>query len=594
MKEAYSNDYYFYNNSILIDFYKYPENDSALKDKVVEIINYIYPKLNLKKSGNDFIIYERHLKQIILNLIASVVSCRPIATSRNRNNFSSDTRYHKIQFSYTHLTKILDLLEALGYMEQKKGSNSPTLKKNTRFWPTQKFIDLLGETVLSFPHKETDHEVICLRARRHHKKDKKFASYEDTFHKDIPKFRRDINKINEVLSNADIILSVKDEIVPHTFLEHLQNNNRYENIININDEELSFKITRAFTSNINEKFSCKLSPYNYKHAYFNLHKETNKNTSMYSFNIIPFDPVLKPNKYNQNFKIVGDKLNKIMVKILEVGQTRKDNDYFYFDGLNVEFLYKTFHRVFNVDFDHGGRFYNGTIQKIPKYLRKYIVINGNKTIELDYSGFHIRLLYHLIGEEYQDDPYRKLIDKETSPKIDINKSLKSYPSRDQFRTIVDKSNLIPNVSITIPVSSFKYMNERDKYKLCQLILVNASDTIDKNGKAHDAEDNAIKGILKNLWDAGYVGIYKNDVLQIIDKFKKHHHPIADYLYSGKHGELQNIDSRIINDVMIYFAEKNITTIPIHDSIIIEEQYKNDLREQMMEVYKRHVGFYPVI
>ena len=46
--------------------------------------------------------------------------------------------------------------------------------------------------------------------------------------------------------------------------------------------------------------------------------------------------------------------------------------------------------------------------------------------------------------------------------------------------------------------------------------------------------------------------------------------------------------------MIYFAEKNITTIPIHDSIIIEEQYKNDLREQMMEVYKRHVGFYPVI
>lgn len=594
MKAEYSNDYEFYNNSILVDIYKYPDDDDNLKNKTEEIIKIIYPQLNLKNSGNDFIIYERHLKQIILNLVASVISSRPIATSRNKNNFSSDSRYSKIQFVHTYLTKTLDLLEALGYIEQKKGSYTQDLKRNTRFWPTQKFINLLGDTVFSFPHKEINGEVIRLRAKKHHKNDKKYVPYEDTDHKDIPKFRENINKINSILSYSDISLKIENEIIPHSFLEHLQYNNMTDNIINIISSKYSFKIFKSLTDNIGDMFSCNLSKYNYKYAYYNLHNENNKNKLLNCYNIIPVDPIVKQMKFTDHKKIIINKINRLINQLIEISKNRKDNDYFYFDELNVEFLYKTFHRVFNVDFDHGGRFYNGVIQQIPKYLRKYILINGNKTVELDYSGFHLRLLYHLNGEDYQDDPYKKLIDNQSDDKNEIIDGLKTYPEKEHFNSILKKSNIIPNISLTIPYANFRYLDERNKYKIAQLILVNASEKIDKKGKKHDGEDVAIKGILDNLRNQGCVGINKNDVNKIIDKFKKYHSPIADYLYSGKSGELQNIDSRIINDIMIYFADKNIPTIPIHDSIIIEEQYEAALREQMMEVYKKHVGFYPVI
>ena len=34
-----------------------------------------------------------------------------------------------------------------------------------------------------------------------------------------------------------------------------------------------------------------------------------------------------------------------------------------------------------------------------------MVINGEPTVELDYSGLHIRMLYHRIGLDYRDECY---------------------------------------------------------------------------------------------------------------------------------------------------------------------------------------------
>jgi hypothetical protein len=66
-------------------------------------------------------------------------------------------------------------------------------------------------------------------------------------------------------------------------------------------------------------------------------------------------------------------------------------------------LHRVFHRG---DFAKGGRFYGGHWQNIPaEGGRDQITINGQPTIEIDYRGLHIRLLYQEAGKEMPADPY---------------------------------------------------------------------------------------------------------------------------------------------------------------------------------------------
>ena len=54
---------------------------------------------------------------------------------------------------------------------------------------------------------------------------------------------------------------------------------------------------------------------------------------------------------------------------------------------------KRVHRVFNESFDRGGRIYGGFWQQIGSEHRRHIRLDGQKVAELDFSGWHIALLY---------------------------------------------------------------------------------------------------------------------------------------------------------------------------------------------------------
>ncbi|MBN9425770.1 MAG: hypothetical protein J0H09_04610 [Burkholderiales bacterium] len=69
--------------------------------------------------------------------------------------------------------------------------------------------------------------------------------------------------------------------------------------------------------------------------------------------------------------------------------------------LNNKFLV----RIFNGSFDNGGRFFGGFWQTIPREFRKYVEINHKVTVEIDYSGMHVRMLYAMKGLQCSDDPY---------------------------------------------------------------------------------------------------------------------------------------------------------------------------------------------
>ncbi|MER9328980.1 hypothetical protein [Mesorhizobium sp. M0488] len=64
------------------------------------------------------------------------------------------------------------------------------------------------------------------------------------------------------------------------------------------------------------------------------------------------------------------------------------------------------YRVFNQGrFDHGGRFYGGWWQSIPGRYRRFITINGTPTVEVDFSGIQVAMLYAMIGQQLEGDAY---------------------------------------------------------------------------------------------------------------------------------------------------------------------------------------------
>lgn len=97
----------------------------------------------------------------------------------------------------------------------------------------------------------------------------------------------------------------------------------------------------------------------------------------------------------------------------------------------IDFTSNQLHRVFNnSSFENGGRFYGGWWQHIPKEYRKYITINRKPTVELDYSGHHIRILYSMERLAPPDDPY----------------DITNFPREDQKQAILIMINADSEVS----------------------------------------------------------------------------------------------------------------------------------------------------
>jgi hypothetical protein len=93
-------------------------------------------------------------------------------------------------------------------------------------------------------------------------------------------------------------------------------------------------------------------------------------------------------------------------------------------------------------------------------------------------------------------------------------------------------------------------------------------------------------------DVNATGLTFKDLVPRVLKF---HAPIAHYLEGGDMGiKLMNHDGRIALEVMTAFAKRAIPCLGCHDSFIVPLRYREDLRETMMRVYKKRLGFWPVV
>lgn len=255
---------------------------------------------------------------------------------------------------------------------------------------------------------------------------------------------------------------------------------------------------------------------------------------------IDYEDSAKINVMRDNLKQINENIGKhwIDLKITDVqfvelqGKLAKDED----EHKNpVDFTRINLVRVFNNGdvqgplFNQGGRFYGGWWISIPSEYRSRIKINGNKTVELDYSAMHFYLMYAEKGLAIPDgDPY-------TLDGI-----------------------------------------ERKKAKLALNTALNAS-----------SKSKAISAIKSNQWPEKTIA----EVTEILNKLLEKHGAISEFFYTGKGLELQFKDSQVAELVMLSMWNKyGIVVLPVHDSFIVPMASVDDLKVEMQTSFKAITGY----
>ncbi|WP_028316588.1 hypothetical protein [Desulfatibacillum aliphaticivorans] len=203
-------------------------------------------------------------------------------------------------------------------------------------------------------------------------------------------------------------------------------------------------------------------------------------------------------------------------------------------------------RSFNVDFQHGGRFYGAVHENLKKDIRKTIQIDSQDTVELDYSGLHLRMLYHLKGMDYKQDPY-------DIPDID--------------RTLVKKAAMM-------------LINAKGEGSAKKAVLQYLLTKEDDEGNEYRVKDP--EGVNSKLAD------------KVIACLKQKHPLIANDFFTGIGLELQFRDSEIMKGILEESMQKNMPCLPIHDSVICKQSHQEEVRRIMIEQYRSRIHFDPVV
>lgn len=190
-----------------------------------------------------------------------------------------------------------------------------------------------------------------------------------------------------------------------------------------------------------------------------------------------------------------------------------------------------YRRIFaNGRLDEGGRFYGPWWQQLPKDLRPYIQIDGKPTVELDYSGMAITLLYATRGYAPPKDPY------DLSPEIDYTESNRS----------IVKRFINAQLNTAVP-----YQLRKNEY--------------------------------------AQLGVSKDKLTQLVAL----KHPLVQDAFESTVGlHLQYLDSEIASLVMQRLFAQKIPVLCIHDSFIVPQDSADRLREAMVSVFKLRTGVVP--
>jgi hypothetical protein len=196
--------------------------------------------------------------------------------------------------------------------------------------------------------------------------------------------------------------------------------------------------------------------------------------------------------------------------------------------IRLEAHHLCYDRIFNHNWDNGGRFY-ADFQNLERAERGSIWIDGQPTVELDFSSLHPTMLYHMSGHALPGKPYQ-----------------------------------VEGVSL----------GNRDAAKVALLCVFNAAD-----------RRSATSAIIKELRERSIVLKDRLRVRDLIDRLLTAHEPIAKHFFSGVGTRLQFLDSEIAVRILTAFAARSKPCLGIHDSFLVRAEDEDLLRATMEAAYQ---------
>jgi len=186
------------------------------------------------------------------------------------------------------------------------------------------------------------------------------------------------------------------------------------------------------------------------------------------------------------------------------------------------------HRIYNGGWTLGGRFYGAFWMNMKSSDRRRILIDGFRTVEVDYNQLHARMIYAEANKKLVGDAY--------------------------------------------DVKGF----ERKVAKRAFFIILNANKYLSAKGAVSEMLDE--KGLDPKL------------SANLIDALKERHREVQEFFHSGCGLRLQNLDSKMAEHVLrAMTVRKGVPCLPIHDSFIVPEGHVNDLMNSMAKAYEKFVG-----
>ena len=127
-----------------LDVYRiseYPEVQGVIDHLLSELEESVLIKNSPRKK------IRKHLKVVVLDLYIAYLSdpLLYVAYSRSKAKYSKDSRLGQLFFGYRPMKKVVDGLEALGYLENHKGfqDRSRDFGRNSRMRATERLLDLI-------------------------------------------------------------------------------------------------------------------------------------------------------------------------------------------------------------------------------------------------------------------------------------------------------------------------------------------------------------------------------------------------------------------------------------------------------------------
>lgn len=207
---------------------------------------------------------------------------------------------------------------------------------------------------------------------------------------------------------------------------------------------------------------------------------------------------------------------------------------------------------------YGGRLYGGFWQVLPNPKRavvpnrSHILVNGEPTVELDFSAYHVNMLYAWEGEE-------------------------PLKAGDDAYTLAE------------------YENKRDFVKFVVLVSLNAKDKIKQaiEGEIRKEKRKAAKvgdtAKVQEL-DGYYHMVQQGEHLKVRKLFKAKHPTIAKHIGADVGILLQRQDSDIAMRVIeMMMQHDSVPVLCVHDSFICPARYKEELSMAMKGAFEWVMG-----